>query len=103
MRDSLRKDVISRLQVRSGPDFVPFPFEPVAKELAVELLTFEDENTVFQIQRVSKSGAGTPRPNCRISSSPQESCFRKSDSECARRYWLSSLVKSLLVSTKTGR
>jgi hypothetical protein len=81
--------------------FVAFHFEPVTEQLAVELVVFDDEDAVFQV--FSKDGEVTTRSNCLINCSHQEFCFRKSDSACARTYFPSSLVRSLLVRTNTGR
>src|ERR1700741_4540399 len=89
------------LQVRRRPDFVAVHFEPVAQELAVERVVFHDEDTVCQAS--SRTWEVTTRSNCFINGSRQECCFRKSDSACAWTYFSSSLVRSLLVSTKTGR
>src|SRR5258706_16452113 len=84
------------------------PFSPaascsteVAEELAVELVVFRNEDTVFQAS--SRIWEVTTRSSCLINGSRQEFCFRKSDSACAWMYFSSSLVRSLLVSTNTER
>src|SRR6266850_1679733 len=69
--------------------------------LAVEMVVFHDEDPVFQAS--SRIWEVTTRSNCFINGSRQECCFRKSDSACARTYFSSSFVRSLLVRTNTGR
>src|SRR5207245_10200712 len=78
-----------------------FHLEPVTEQFAVKLIVFDDQDAMFQA--FSKDGDVTTRSNCLINGSRQEFCFRKSDSACAWMYFSSSLVKSLLVSTNTGR
>src|SRR5216684_7814406 len=97
----LRKSLVTGVQVCCGPDFVAFHFEPVTKQLPVELIVFDNEDAMFQA--FSKDGEVTTRSNCFINGSRQEFCFRKSDSACAWMYFSSSLVRSLLVSTNTER
>src|SRR6267154_383662 len=97
----LRKNLVTGLQVCRKPDFVALHFEPVAEEFAVELVVFHDEDTVFQAS--ARIWEVTTRSSCLINGSRQEFCFRKSDSAWAWMYFSSSLVKSLLVRTNTGR
>src|SRR5260370_1434791 len=96
-----RKILVTALQVCASTDFVAFRFEPVTEQLAVELIVFDDEDAMFQA--FSKAGEVTTRSSCLINGSRHAFCFRKSDSACARMYFSSSLVRSLLVSTNTER
>jgi hypothetical protein len=48
--------------------------KPVAEQLAVELIVFDDEDAMFQA--FSKDGEVTTRSNCLINGSRQEFCFR---------------------------
>src|ERR1700674_5064053 len=101
IRKPFRKNLVTGLQVCRGPDFVTFHFEPVTEQLAVERIVFDHEDAVFQA--LSKVGEVTTRSSCLINGSRQEFCFRRSDSACAWMYFSSSFVRSLLVSTNTGR
>jgi len=40
----LRENLVTGVQVCSPPNFVAFDFEPVAEQLTVELIIFNDEN-----------------------------------------------------------
>src|SRR2546425_2811662 len=96
-----RKNLVTGIQVCRRPNFIAFHFEPIAEQLAVELIVFDDEDTMFQA--FSKAGEVTTRSSCLINGSRHAFCFRKSDSACAWMYFSSSLVRSLLVSTNTER
>src|SRR5882762_5097632 len=101
MGKPVRKNLVTGLQVCRRPDFVAFHFEPVAEELTVQLIVFDNKDATFHA--LSNDGEVTTRSNCLINGSRQEFCFRKSDSACAWTYFSSSFVRSLLVNTNTER
>src|SRR5436309_8918913 len=75
---ALRKGLVTAFQVWRRPDLIAFDFQPVAEQLAVKLIVFDNEDAAFHA--FSKAWAVTTCPSCLINDSRQESCFRKSDS-----------------------